>query len=250
MLFSPDNAVLDILSADRMCWAGGSFVIRPRTYSALAFRIRGRATITVGEKIYTAQENSVLYMPQGVPYSAQYSDTEILVIHFVTLHNDPAPVIASLERPEAAYRLFLQAAAIWERKSPTGRLELMALVYNLLKAVIEDGAQPHRLPPAFTDAVAYIHAHYTDGSLSVPEICENGHLSQTTFRTLFQQHYGKTPVEYIRELRIEHARNRLLCGATVEQAALESGFNDPKYFARIIRQRFGCTPRELKNYGK
>ncbi len=250
MLFSPDNAVTDILGVERMCWTGGAFVIRPRAYAALAFRIRGKATITVGEKAYTAQENSVLYMPQGVPYSAQYSDTEILVIHFATLRNDPAPMIYSLEKPEAAYKLFLQAAAVWERKSPTGRLELMALLYTLLKTVFEDSAKPHRLPPAFTDAVAYIHAHYTDGSLSVPKICEQGHLSQTAFRALFQKHYGKAPVEYIRALRIEHAKGLLLNGATVESAALESGFNDPKYFARIIRKRFGCTPHELKNYGK
>ncbi|MBQ3099216.1 MAG: AraC family transcriptional regulator [Kiritimatiellae bacterium] len=36
----------------------------------------------------------------------------------------------------------------------------------------------------------------------------------------------------------------------IETAAYESGFNDPKYFARVVKSRFGCTPRALKAYGK
>jgi AraC-like DNA-binding protein len=37
---------------------------------------------------------------------------------------------------------------------------------------------------------------------------------------------------------------------TIEDAACESGFNDPKYFARVVKKHFGCTPRDLKLYGK
>ena len=36
----------------------------------------------------------------------------------------------------------------------------------------------------------------------------------------------------------------------VEAAALASGFSDAKYFARVVKKYFGCTPRDLKNYGK
>ena len=36
------------------------------------------------------------------------------------------------------------------------------------------------------------------------------------------------------------------CGTTIEQAAEKSGFNDSKYFARVVKKRFNCTPRELK----
>ena len=35
----------------------------------------------------------------------------------------------------------------------------------------------------------------------------------------------------------------------VEAAALASGFSDAKYFARVVKRHFGCTPRQLKHYG-
>lgn len=67
---------------------------------------------------------------------------------------------------------------------------------------------------------------------------------------LFQKYYDKTPIEYITQLRLEHARNLIACGMVIEQAAEKSGFNDSKYFARVVKKYLGCTPRELKNYGK
>ena len=40
------------------------------------------------------------------------------------------------------------------------------------------------------------------------------------------------------------------CGENIESAAEKSGFNDPKYFSRVVKKHFKCTPRELKLYGR
>ena len=57
-------------------------------------------------------------------------------------------------------------------------------------------------------------------------------------------------MEYITKSRLESARNLISCGVPIAQAAEQSGFNDPKYFARVVKKHFGCTPREFKTYGK
>jgi two-component system response regulator YesN len=103
----------------------------------------------------------------------------------------------------------------------------------------------NKLPEYFLRAVSCIQDHFTDHQLSIPGICKEAYL-----RTLFHQNYGKTPTEYITELRLEHARNLISCGASVEAAAGESGFSGPKYFARVVKKHFGCTPRNLRSYGK
>ena len=75
-------------------------------------------------------------------------------------------------------------------------------------------------------------------------------MGESAFRAMFRKQYGKTPVAYMTELRLERARTLLATGETVESAAFKSGFNDPKYFARVVRKFYGCSPRTLKNYGR
>ena len=43
-------------------------------------------------------------------------------------------------------------------------------------------------------------------------------------------------------------KTKALCESFLKMGV--PGFNDPEYFARVIKQQFGCTPRELKTYGK
>lgn len=106
------------------------------------------------------------------------------------------------------------------------------------------------LPTYFLKAISYINANYKNSALNVETICVKAGIGTTTFRKLFKNHYQKTPIQYITSLRLESARNLISCGISIENAAYESGFNDLKYFARVVKKYFNCTPRELKNYGR
>ena len=97
MLYEGKNPVLQVIGVERLQWVEGSFQVAPREYSALALRVRGSTTITVAEKEYYANTGDVLYLPQGIPYTAQYTDTDMVVIHFITAENDPAPEVYSAE---------------------------------------------------------------------------------------------------------------------------------------------------------
>jgi AraC-like DNA-binding protein len=54
---------------------------------------------------------------------------------------------------------------------------------------------------------------------------------------------GKTPVEYIRIVRLEKAARLLRkTNKTVAEVAYETGFNNPKYFSRYFKAQFGVLP--------
>lgn len=106
------------------------------------------------------------------------------------------------------------------------------------------------MPKHFSTAISWVRSAFKNPALSVPEVCRKSGISETQFRALFRKYYSCTPTEYITELRPEYARTLLVGGASVESAATQSGFNDSKYFAGVGRARFGCTPRQLKSYGK
>ena len=48
---------------------------------------------------------------------------------------------------------------------------------------------------------------------------------------------------------VENCAQTLIAdGVPIEAAALQSGFNDPKYFARMSKKYLHRTPSELKDY--
>lgn len=249
MLAEGNNPILEIIGVEHMCWSGGIFNVKPRDYSALAFRISGNATITTGENAYFIRSNDILYIPQKISYKAEYTDTEMLVIHFVTAQNDSEIQVYSFPNVERIYKLFLSARSFWKNKEPGFRVYALSQLYMILGVILESSTKTKQ-PEHFLNAVSFINSNYRKSNLNIDMICAEAGISATALRQLFKKHYQKTPMEYIAGLRLEYARSLISNGVSVESATYESGFNDSKYFARVVKKYFGCTPRELKNYGK
>lgn len=249
MLCNGENSILRIVGVDHIRWSENFFEVSPRDYAVISFRIRGSATICGGGAVHQIQTNDILYLPQHMGYTAEYTDTEMICIHFVTMQDDPEIKLYSFENGEQLYKMFLQALSIWEEKRPGFLIYSMAQLYSILRALLENETKTF-LPPNFLKAVSLINANYRDSNISVDKVCAEANMGATRFRQLFKKYYQKTPTEYITELRLEYARSLISNGVTVENAAYESGINDPKYFARVVKKHFGCTPRDLKNYGR
>ena len=249
MICECNNAVLQIIGVEHMKWDAEVVDIKPRDYSALTFRISGNATITVDGKTFFVNKYDVLYHPQGVGYTAEYSDTEILAIHFKTNKDDKMPEVYSFADVEPIYQAFLKANTLWKSKESGFEAHILSQLYYIFGKLCEK-EMTVRMPEYFINAVSYINANYTDSALSAEKICKSAGLSATTLRLLFKKYYQKTPTEYITKLRLEYARGLISCGSSIEQASEKSGFNDSKYFARVVKKYFACTPRELKLYGK
>lgn len=249
MLYNGENPILRIIGIEHMRWNGGTFQVAPREYSALAFRISGSATIHCGGREYDINTNDILYLPQNMGYTAKYTDTEMIVVHFITMRDDSKIELYTIQNTEQIYKLFLQAHELWKNKEPGFTVYTISLFYTILGTIFEKETKTV-LPPYFLKAISFINANYKSNRICVEGICAQAGIGATLFRQLFKKHYQKTPTEYITDLRLEYARNLIAGGMTIENAAYESGFNDPKYFARVVKKRLGCTPRQLKIYGK
>ncbi|MBQ8893942.1 MAG: helix-turn-helix domain-containing protein [Clostridia bacterium] len=245
MFYHCENPVIELIGVEQLCWQASVVDVAPRGHAALAFRIRGTALID-GRYIGTGD---LLYLPQGMGYHAEYTDTEMLVFHFVTARADRKPEIYPLANTEEIYKAFSRARRLWKNREPGYQANILALLYQILGQLCAEETES-RLPAHFTAAVSALNTHFRDGSLSISGICRQAGLGETAFRQLFKTHYRKTPVEYLTQLRLEYARGLIAAGCPVETAASESGFNDPKYFARVVRRVYDCSPKEWKTYGK
>ncbi len=71
-----------------------------------------------------------------------------------------------------------------------------------------------------------------------------GHATSRHLQRLFVEHTGITPMQFLRTIRLERARQSLERGASVGRAAEEAGFHSPLQLRRAWRREWGGSPRE------
>lgn len=83
-------------------------------------------------------------------------------------------------------------------------------------------------------------------TLSLGELAAAGGMSVRSLNTLCQRCYGQTPMERLRNLRLEAVRECLLGrrDLSITEVALEHGFGHLGRFARYYRERFGELPHQ------
>lgn len=98
------------------------------------------------------------------------------------------------------------------------------------------------------EAVQYIKCHMDDSDLSPDRIAGALNVCRRTLYHAFQS-IDETPQAMVQHLRLERCREVLAESADkpkVTDLALQYGFSDPAYFARLFRQRFGITPSQYR----
>lgn len=105
--------------------------------------------------------------------------------------------------------------------------------------------------PFVKEAKEYVEEHYTE-NLTVKEVAGIIGISSGYLSTMFNQSMGKSFVDYLNQLKINHAcvyleQNYL----KVYEIAYKVGFQDEKYFTKVFKKIKGITPKEYRNnYGK
>src|SRR5206468_8385673 len=90
-------------------------------------------------------------------------------------------------------------------------------------------------------AMQYIRDNYAE-KLRVDEVARRVAMSPSHFAHRFQAVARVSPMRFLRQVRLDHARERLVSGARVSEVALEVGFESPAHFTREFKRKFGFTP--------
>jgi AraC-like DNA-binding protein len=100
----------------------------------------------------------------------------------------------------------------------------------------------HHQVKSLAPAVYYIEQYYR-GKVSVEDAAKCCGMSPFRFSRAFKSAFGKTFRDYLVNHRLKEACRLLANPAvTVTDVTYAVGFNDPSYFARIFKQRFGTSP--------
>jgi two-component system sensor histidine kinase/response regulator len=92
-------------------------------------------------------------------------------------------------------------------------------------------------------AVKYVEDNIARSDLSVEELSKELGMSRVHLYKKLLAITGKTPIEFIRIIRLQRAA-QLLRGSqqNISEIAYQVGFNNPKYFSRYFKEEFGILP--------
>lgn len=117
-------------------------------------------------------------------------------------------------------------------------------LFGVEKPVIEEVAgEKNRLVEM---AKEYMVEHYFE-NLTLVEVAQKVGITAGYLSTLFSQKMDKGFVDYLNELRIDHACTYLQQNyLKTYEIAYKVGFNDEKYFSKVFKKIMGQSPSEYR----
>ncbi len=143
------------------------------------------------------------------------------------------------------------AEAIFE--TAEHRLVAALRLTELLVLLLHHHAEPVEEASAGSLAAAaaeYLRRHFSE-KLSLERLASAMRVSRAHLCREFRRERDQTPLEYLRGLRVEFARERLLeTDSTITEIARAAGFVGAADFNRAFQTNFGQSPRQYRHQEK
>jgi AraC-like DNA-binding protein len=163
------------------------------------------------------------------------------------------PVIGDASFGAALRRLH---ASLTGQASPLERAERLTAVAGI---AARHAASPRQQAPALLTARdraaaagrvrAFLHDSYAT-QVTLADVAAEAGCSRFAAYRAFRVHYGLSPSDYQRQLRLRAARQALANGAAVADVAATTGFADQAHLTRWFRRCYGITPGAYRVAGR
>ena len=127
-------------------------------------------------------------------------------------------------------------------------LERQGLVLGLFSVLVARysnvTAAPRKFQPeplAVRKVRDFMHANYAD-NVSLGDLSECSGLSPFHLLRTFRRAIGMPPHAYLRQIRVERAKQSLAVGTPISEAAAAAGFVDQSHLNRVFKRILGMTP--------
>ena len=131
--------------------------------------------------------------------------------------------------------------------------EIKNYIRMLLKKIIgvRDTISGRRYSDIIEIAKDQIRKTYMSDEISLNTIAAEVGMCPSYFSSIFSKEMGKTFVEYLTEIRMDRAKELLMCSSMkTSEIGYEVGYKDPHYFSYIFKKTQNCTPKEFRARGK
>jgi len=232
---------------------------RPNYYSLRFVTEGSQKTIRGKDPMYIQGKGAfILHTSERLPYKSFSNELPYRYsqIYFYTTSPFPEEIFTHglcelmPKETERISLLFLKAHEVYLSKAPLWKLEMKAILNELL--VIFFKAYNYKdikrsIPSLARNAADIITKNVTDKNLSVSEIAKSLYVSPEHLIRTFRDAYGETPKQYITNLRLQRASELLKSTQSpIAEIAETSGFSSVFHFNKTFKTHFDMTPSQFR----
>ena len=219
----------------------------------LVYKHTGASYYHFSDRSILLKQGQVLFIPKGQSYRVEIACEEVshyTAIQFVAKAILEEPHIFDVENQAEMENAFVRILHSWSVPSKTNNYRVMSLLFGILtrlSAILEYDYVPKSKIVDIAPAVQYMKDHIFDPDLKICDLHKLCDMSDTYFRKIFRSVYKTSPQKYVTSSRMHQAKHILeehTC-ASVAEAAMLVGYQDPLYFSRVFKKTFDIAPSEL-----
>ena len=124
--------------------------------------------------------------------------------------------------------------------------EKMQSNVSVSETVAEEAPFINKMDTEFLDNLNLkIQENIFDDEFSIDSMAEQMSMSRSTFYRRMKAITGMTPVDYLKNYRLEHATRLLREGMRATEVASAVGFTSSSYFAKCFKAKYGSLPKDF-----
>jgi AraC family transcriptional regulator len=228
-------------------------------FSHFCFVLSGNYKEKIGARLFEREPAALVFYPPDVSHAEEHLTNGR---HFlVEIDSKGLEKVreygASLDEPAILSEdssLWL-ATRMYKEFSERDEFSALALESISIELLIAASRKRSKLseskPPHFLEkAKEFLHENFSTPT-GLNELAKSVNIHPTHLARVFRQFENCTAGDYVRKIRIENARKRMLStDESLVEIALETGFADQTHFTRSFKRITGITPTEFRRLFK
>ncbi len=204
---------------------------------------RGGVNIELETRRQRLTAGEAIYFPAGQRHFDHSPATTFLYLAW----EGPALGEEILTAPDRSGRLRLMAKWLVEERDSSYRRKQNCLDAVGLALIAEFRKQAEFAPHPIVEQVrAYMHAHL-GAELNLDELAAQVRVSKSHFIRLYREWTGLTPMQDLRQLRVDAARTLLYTTDRPLKSIAEAvGLHDEYQLSKIFKKQLGVTPGSFR----
>ena len=200
---------------------------------------------TMGICIHISRQLLYRYLP----------NPELIEIHcsVETLTNEQQDAYARLcEILKNLTVLYVNQKKTYQLRSTAFILEILAILLESFSVPITKTVSENRIGnmERLEEICDFVEHHYQE-EITLGEAAEEIGLNKEYFCRFFKQNTGTSFIRYVNEVRISHIYQDLLHSSEgILEITERHGFFNQKLFYRMFKEKYGCTPKQVRNIAR